>query len=81
MLLRFFPLLQDNSHVQILSIHLFCKVMELVVDEGKKPLKTIVCQSLLPLLFHCHDENRNVAEVRTCGLMCPPGRGLSCLLP
>ncbi|KFO53047.1 hypothetical protein N302_04725, partial [Corvus brachyrhynchos] len=56
LVLRFFPLLQDNSHVQMLSIHLFCKVMELVVDEGKKPLKTIVCQILSPLLLHCHDE-------------------------
>ncbi|XP_031950676.1 maestro heat-like repeat-containing protein family member 1 [Corvus moneduloides] len=65
------PLLDnDNSHVQILSIHLFCKVMELVVDEGKKPLKTIVCQSLLPLLFHCHDENRNVADASREMLIC-----------
>ncbi|KAM4751820.1 maestro heat-like repeat-containing protein family member 7, partial [Cyanocitta cristata] len=60
----------DNSNVQILSIHLFCKVMELVVDEGKKPLKTSVCQSLLPLLFHCHDENRNVAEASRETLIC-----------
>ncbi|XP_039420405.1 uncharacterized protein LOC120411183 isoform X2 [Corvus cornix cornix] len=60
----------DNSNVQMLSIHLFCKVMELVVDEGKKPLKTIVCQSLLPLLFHCHDENRNVAEASRETLIC-----------
>ncbi|XP_041877973.1 uncharacterized protein LOC121661650 isoform X1 [Corvus kubaryi] len=60
----------DNSNVQMLSIRLFCKVMELVVDEGKKPLKTIVCQSLLPLLFHCHDENRNVAEASRETLIC-----------
>ncbi|XP_053838761.1 maestro heat-like repeat-containing protein family member 1 [Vidua macroura] len=52
----------DNSHVQLLSIQLFCKVMELVVDEGKKPLKTIVNQSLDKLLIYCHDENWHVAK-------------------
>ncbi|KFO64460.1 hypothetical protein N302_14943, partial [Corvus brachyrhynchos] len=46
----------DNSHVQLLSIHLFREVMELVMDKGKKALKAHVCQSLLPLFFHCHDE-------------------------
>ncbi|XP_074405043.1 uncharacterized protein LOC141730520 [Zonotrichia albicollis] len=47
----------DNSHAQVLSIHLFCKVVELVVDEGKKPLKTIVSKSLYILLLYCHDKN------------------------
>ncbi|XP_032939022.1 uncharacterized protein LOC117008986 [Catharus ustulatus] len=60
----------DNSHVQLLSLDLFCKVMELVVDEGKKPLKSTVCQSLLPLLFHCHDENQCVAEAARETLHC-----------
>ncbi|NXI12288.1 ELMO3 protein, partial [Irena cyanogastra] len=46
----------DNSHVQLLSIQLFEKVMDFVVDEGKKPLKQIVSQSLLPLFLHCHEE-------------------------
>ncbi|NXB99256.1 MROH5 protein, partial [Orthonyx spaldingii] len=46
----------DNSHVQLLSIRLFQEVMELVMDKGKKPLKTHVQQSLLPLFFHWHDE-------------------------
>ncbi|CAN8173907.1 unnamed protein product, partial [Coccothraustes coccothraustes] len=53
----------DNSHVQVLSIHLFCKVMELVVDEGKTPLKTIVNKSLDVLVTHCHAENCDVAKV------------------
>nr|XP_041573451.1 maestro heat-like repeat-containing protein family member 6 isoform X2 [Taeniopygia guttata] len=53
---------QDNSHVQLLSIRLFREVMELVMDTGKKPLKKLVSKSLLPLFFHCHDENRHVAE-------------------
>ncbi|XP_068877548.1 maestro heat-like repeat-containing protein family member 7 [Aphelocoma coerulescens] len=52
----------DNSHVQLLSIRLFQEVMELVMDKGKKALKAHVRQSLLPLFFHCHDENRCVAE-------------------
>ncbi|XP_027755847.1 maestro heat-like repeat-containing protein family member 7, partial [Empidonax traillii] len=50
----------DNSHVQLLSIRLFREVMELVVEEGKE---TLVHQSLVPLLFHCHDETQCVAEV------------------
>ncbi|XP_072777716.1 maestro heat-like repeat-containing protein family member 6 isoform X1 [Taeniopygia guttata] len=52
----------ENSHVRLLSIQLFCKVMELVVDEGKKPLKTIVNKSLLALFIYCHDENCQVAK-------------------
>ncbi|XP_064289595.1 uncharacterized protein LOC135308517 isoform X4 [Passer domesticus] len=52
----------DNSHIQLLSIQLFRKVMELVEDEGKKPLKTIVNKSLYTLLIYCHDENWDVAE-------------------
>ena len=72
----FFPLLQDNSHVQVLSLDLFCKVMELVVDKGEKALKsTTVCQSLPPLFLHCHDENWRVAEVRTHGLQVHPWEG------
>ncbi|KFO52878.1 hypothetical protein N302_09830, partial [Corvus brachyrhynchos] len=46
----------DNSRVQLLSIHLFRKVMELVVKKGKKSLKAIVRQSLFSLLIYCHDE-------------------------
>ncbi|XP_053848786.1 uncharacterized protein LOC128815790 [Vidua macroura] len=60
----------DNSHVQLLSIQLFCKVMELVVDEGKKPLETIVNKSLYILLIYCHDENRNVAKASRETLHC-----------
>ncbi|XP_050195818.1 LOW QUALITY PROTEIN: maestro heat-like repeat-containing protein family member 6 [Myiozetetes cayanensis] len=52
----------DNICVQLLSIHLFRKVMELGVDEGKQHLKTHVIQSLLPLFFCWHDENQHVAE-------------------
>ncbi|XP_027766244.1 uncharacterized protein LOC114072563, partial [Empidonax traillii] len=52
----------DNIRVQLLSIHLFRKVMELVVDEGKPSLKKHVIQSLLPLFFQWHNENQQVAE-------------------
>ncbi|TRZ14733.1 hypothetical protein HGM15179_012368 [Zosterops borbonicus] len=52
----------DNGHVQLLSIQLFQKLLGLVGDEGKKVLKRIVRQSLLPLFLHCHDGNRRVAK-------------------
>ncbi|XP_066179378.1 maestro heat-like repeat-containing protein family member 6 [Sylvia atricapilla] len=52
----------DNSHVQVLSLDLFFKLMDLVVDEGKMPLEKILSQSLLPLYLHCHDENQHVAN-------------------
>ncbi|XP_032549741.1 maestro heat-like repeat-containing protein family member 6 isoform X1 [Chiroxiphia lanceolata] len=52
----------DNIHVQVLSIYLFRKVMELGVEESKQPLKTRVTYSLLPLFFHWHNENQDVAE-------------------
>ncbi|CAN8174309.1 unnamed protein product [Coccothraustes coccothraustes] len=55
-------LLMDNSHVQVLSIHLFCKVMQLVVDEGKKALKTIVSKSMCVLVIYCQAENCHVAK-------------------
>lgn len=60
-----------------LSIGLYKDVMESVVERGKKALKPHVSESLLPLFFHCYDENRRVAQVRPPG--CPLGRGLSCL--
>ncbi|XP_068856289.1 maestro heat-like repeat-containing protein family member 7 [Aphelocoma coerulescens] len=63
----------DNSHVQLFSIHLFCKVMDLVVEEGKKPLKKIVSQSMLLLFLHCHEENRHVAEASMETLLCAAG--------
>ncbi|XP_053789819.1 maestro heat-like repeat family member 5 isoform X3 [Vidua chalybeata] len=60
----------DNSHVQLLSIQLFCKVMDLVVDEGKKPLETIVNKSLDTLFIYCHDENWHVAKASRETLHC-----------
>ncbi|XP_066062037.1 serine/threonine-protein kinase pim-1-like [Chamaea fasciata] len=65
------PWMQDeNSFMQLLSIDLFCKVMELVVDEGKKPLKTIVNKSLHLLLIYFRDENQRVANASRETLHC-----------
>ncbi|RMC18259.1 hypothetical protein DUI87_04141 [Hirundo rustica rustica] len=54
--------LMDNGHVEVLSLDLFFKVMQLSADEAKKALEKILSQSLLPLFLHCHDENRRVAK-------------------
>ncbi|XP_033371971.1 maestro heat-like repeat-containing protein family member 7 [Parus major] len=74
----------DNSHVQVLSIQLFQKMMYLVVDEGKKPLKRTVSQSLLPLFLLCHEENQHVAKASRETLLCASGflkkRGLKQLI-
>ncbi|XP_064291580.1 uncharacterized protein LOC135309359 [Passer domesticus] len=60
----------DDIHMQLLSLNLFFKVMDLVVKKGKKPLKRIVKQSLLPLFFHCHDANERVAKASRELLLC-----------
>nr|XP_030114433.3 uncharacterized protein LOC100223460 isoform X3 [Taeniopygia guttata] len=51
----------DDSHVQLASIHLFKAVIGLV-EEGERPLQDCVHQSLLPLFYHMYDENQFVAE-------------------
>ncbi|XP_064593944.1 uncharacterized protein LOC135460904 [Zonotrichia leucophrys gambelii] len=51
----------DNSQVQLLSIKLFRDMME-YLEERENPLESPVQQSLLPLFFHCNDENQHVAE-------------------
>ncbi|XP_054685483.1 maestro heat-like repeat-containing protein family member 6 [Grus americana] len=53
---------KESSYVQLLSIRLFRNVMEFVSEVGKKPLEPHVQQSLLPLLYHLHDENQRVAK-------------------
>ncbi|KAJ7403457.1 hypothetical protein BTVI_76771 [Pitangus sulphuratus] len=45
--------------------------MMLLKKEGKKPLKPQ--QNLLPLFFHCHDENQRVAEASREALLCVAG--------
>ncbi|XP_039411509.1 uncharacterized protein LOC109145755 isoform X2 [Corvus cornix cornix] len=58
----------DDSQVQLLSVFVFRTLMSFVIE--KEPLKTQVCQSLLPLFFHCHDENQHVAEASRETLLC-----------
>ncbi|XP_068052832.1 maestro heat-like repeat-containing protein family member 7 [Anomalospiza imberbis] len=60
---------QDNSQVQLLSITLFRDTMGFLEKE-EKPLERPVHQSLLPLFFHCHDENGRVAEASRETLLC-----------
>ena len=66
------PFHQESSYVQLLSIRLFPDVMGFVAEAGKKPLEAHVQQSLLPLLYHLHDENQRVAEVRIPDLLVSP---------
>ncbi|KAK2532039.1 hypothetical protein Q9966_008312 [Columba livia] len=55
------PVHQESWYVRQLSVSIFKKVIERVANDGKKPLKTLVHQSLLPLIFHVFDENKAVA--------------------
>ncbi|XP_077029194.1 olfactory receptor 14A16-like [Agelaius phoeniceus] len=67
----FLPLFDNgDSQVQQLSMTVFQTLMSAVEEEGKTPLMTQVCQSLLPLLFHCHDEKLQVAETSRETLLC-----------
>ncbi|XP_056352282.1 maestro heat-like repeat-containing protein family member 6 [Oenanthe melanoleuca] len=59
----------DDSQVQLLSMFVFRTLMNFVGEEGKKALKTYMRQSLLPLFFHCHDENSHVAEAARTALL------------
>ncbi|XP_027767207.1 maestro heat-like repeat family member 5, partial [Empidonax traillii] len=60
----------DNTHVQLLSIHLFREVMEWLAEDGRKTLNMQVHQSLVPLFFHLHEENQCVAEASRGTLLC-----------
>ncbi|XP_064012740.1 maestro heat-like repeat-containing protein family member 7 isoform X1 [Pogoniulus pusillus] len=51
-----------SDTVRELSIHLFRDVMGLVAGKEKKKMKNEVQNSLLPLLFHLHDESKSVAK-------------------
>ncbi|XP_023801707.1 uncharacterized protein LOC111942877 isoform X2 [Cyanistes caeruleus] len=52
----------NNSQVQLVSILLFQTLVIVLAEMEKEALETQMCQSLLPLFFHCHDENQRVAE-------------------
>ncbi|NWH52387.1 MROH5 protein, partial [Fregata magnificens] len=57
------PLFNDELNtVRELSIRLFQNTMGLVVGAEKKKMKKEVWDSLLPLLFHLHDQDKSVAK-------------------
>ncbi|XP_056371325.1 uncharacterized protein LOC130266022 [Oenanthe melanoleuca] len=53
----------DDSQVKLCSMFIFREMMDFSSQRIKMALKSHVQQSLLPLSFHCHDENQRVAEV------------------
>ncbi|NXG81865.1 MROH1 protein, partial [Stercorarius parasiticus] len=60
---KLWPLFEDESGaVRELSIRLFQDTMGLVVGAEKKQMKKKVWHSLLPLLLHLHDQDKNVAK-------------------
>ncbi|XP_032935650.1 uncharacterized protein LOC117006965 isoform X1 [Catharus ustulatus] len=61
---------QDDSQVQLGSMTDFQEMMDLLMEEERKALKSHVCQSLFPLSFQCHDENLGVAEASRETLLC-----------
>ncbi|TRZ06468.1 hypothetical protein HGM15179_020639, partial [Zosterops borbonicus] len=52
----------DDSQVQLCAMFVFQDMMVSLTEEGRKVLKSHVRQSLLPLSFHCHDQNQCVVE-------------------
>ncbi|NXI38761.1 MROH5 protein, partial [Galbula dea] len=52
----------ESDTVREHSIRLFHYTVGLVVDAEKKKMKKEVYDSLLPLLFHLHDQNKSVAK-------------------
>ncbi|XP_064240926.1 uncharacterized protein LOC135278299 [Passer domesticus] len=61
---------RDDSQVQLSSMMVFQEMLELLTEDGKHALKSPVHHSLLPLYFHCHDENQIVAECSRETLLC-----------
>ncbi|XP_031949827.1 LOW QUALITY PROTEIN: maestro heat-like repeat-containing protein family member 7, partial [Corvus moneduloides] len=60
----------DDSQVRLRSMFVFQEMMALLTAKGKKALKSHVRQSLLPLSFHCHDEDWHVANASRETLRC-----------
>nr|XP_041569278.1 uncharacterized protein LOC116807522 [Taeniopygia guttata] len=60
----------EDSQVQLCSTLIFREMLDFFPEEDKKALKAHVHQSLLPLSFHCHDENQRVAEASQETLLC-----------
>nr|XP_041569143.1 uncharacterized protein LOC121468945 isoform X3 [Taeniopygia guttata] len=62
--------LVELLQVKLCSMFVFREMLDSFPEEDKKALKTHVRQSLLPLSFHCHDENQRVAEASQETLLC-----------
>ncbi|NXS45435.1 MROH7 protein, partial [Balaeniceps rex] len=65
----------ESDTMRELSIRLFQDMMGLVVRADKKKMKKKVWDSLLPLFFHLHDQDKNVAKASQEAL-CSAGRFL-----
>ncbi|XP_056363809.1 uncharacterized protein LOC130261527 [Oenanthe melanoleuca] len=52
----------DDSQVQLSSMFIFRELTIFSAERIQTALRSHVRQSLLPLSFHCHDENQRVAE-------------------
>ncbi|XP_054034590.1 maestro heat-like repeat-containing protein family member 6 [Dryobates pubescens] len=80
---KLWPLFGNESDtVRELSIRLFRDAMRLVARQGKEKMKKVVCNSLLPLLFHLHDESKSVAQHQSpAGASSPDGPGQAALSP
>ncbi|XP_054033841.1 uncharacterized protein LOC128899358 [Dryobates pubescens] len=80
---KLWPLFGNESDtVRELSIRLFRDAMRLVARQGKEKMKKVVCNSLLPLLFHLHDESKSVAQHQSpTGASSPDGPGQAALSP
>ncbi|XP_064593937.1 uncharacterized protein LOC135460894 [Zonotrichia leucophrys gambelii] len=61
---------KNNWQVQLISILLFRTLVTLPQEKENKALKTPLRQSLLPLVLHCHDEKRLVAQASQETLLC-----------
>ncbi|XP_064516142.1 uncharacterized protein LOC135416752 [Pseudopipra pipra] len=70
------PLFENLS-----SFRFFQTVMEVLVEGGTQPLEMQMHQTLVLWFFLQYDEHQCVAEVSTCGLWGPRGRGWAASCP
>nr|XP_054500724.1 centrosome-associated protein CEP250-like [Agelaius phoeniceus] len=66
----FLSFIQDDSQVQLCSMFIFREMLYFLPEGDKKSMKSYMHQSLLPLFFHCHDENQRMAEASRETLHC-----------
>ncbi|XP_056370426.1 maestro heat-like repeat-containing protein family member 6 [Oenanthe melanoleuca] len=58
----------EDSQVQLSSMFIFRDMIDFSSEKIKTALKSHVRRSLLPLSFHCHDENQRVAKTSRAAL-------------